>query len=103
VPQTRRSGPRHRGRPDNTTTAENTADEPRLPRARALAGLPCRGRRLVLVMVLTCPVCSGSHSHRASDVSDLYAGTVSRNCPVTGLTYVLGPVRRLKQARRTSR
>lgn len=71
-----------------------------LPSGRAYAGPPCHRRRLWLVVVLSCPICRGAHSHRSGDDRALLAGRVERACPVTGQLYRLNPVQRRREARR---
>lgn len=71
-----------------------------LPRGRAYAGPPVRGRRLWTVAVLRCPLCSAMHHHRAGDDRLLLTGRLARRCPVTGRTYQLAPVQRRREARR---
>lgn len=85
--------------PTNNNHPQRNPEPHPVPRARAYAGLPCRGRHLVLVVVLTCTWCSGTHSHRLPDTAELYRGKARRKCPVTGWNYRLSPVRRMKPAR----
>lgn len=68
--QTRRSGPRHRGRPDITfTQAQGNQTVADLPTAPALL-LPRTGRRTMDAAVVTrCPWCAGTHLHRGLDLN----------------------------------
>ena len=50
-----------------TASTTSVTDPPDLPHARAYAGPPCRGRRLWLVVVLTCPRCGTTHAHRVGE------------------------------------
>ncbi len=64
MPPTRRSGPRHRGRPDTNTRGQGNADASVLPTVRALI-LPATGRRRMdAAVVLRCEFCRRSHLHR---------------------------------------
>lgn len=99
--QTRQS-PGVGSRASSELTAASTTtvtDLPDVPHARAYAAPPCRGRSLWLVVVLTCPHCGTSHSHRVGEVARLLSNRIAKCCPVTGLPYRLGPVQRRKQAR----
>ncbi|GGR78500.1 hypothetical protein GCM10010169_23340 [Micromonospora fulviviridis] len=101
MPQTRK-GPGVGSRASSELIAASTtsvADLLELPHARAYAAPPCRGRSLWLVVVLTCPHCGTSHSHRVGEVGRLLSNRITKCCPVTGLWYRLGPVQRRKQAR----
>jgi len=80
-------------------TSVSVSELPSLPRARAIAGPPCRGRSLWAVTVATCPRCGGMHQHRAGEATRLLSGRLVRLCPVTGRPYVLGPVQRQREAR----
>lgn len=83
---------------DETTSSVTELQD--LPHARAYAGPPCRGRRLWLVVVLTCPRCGTAHAHRVGETARLFSHRVDKACPVTGLWYRLGPVQRRREARR---
>lgn len=81
-------------------TSSHATHLPELPHARAYAGPPCRGRRLWLVVVLTCPCCGTAHAHRVGETARLFSHRVDKACPVTGQWYRLGPVQRRREARR---
>ncbi len=101
MPRTRK-GPGVGSRASSELMSASTvsvADLPELPHARAYAGPPCRGRGLWAITVLTCPHCRGMHQHRSGEVARLLSNRIDKTCPVTGLTYRLGPVQRRKQAR----
>lgn len=91
-----------KGRPGESAPSHNTeASLPpgaTMPCGRAYAGPPVPGRRLWLVAVLSCPVCSAMHQHRVYESARLLAGRVVRCCPATGRPYVLSPVQRRREA-----
>lgn len=94
-------------RPANTnhlTSDDTPSHSPTsmLPAGRTYAMPPCRGRRLWLAVVLTCPWCGTGHSHRAFEAARLLAGRLVKTCPVTGRPYALAPVQRRKEARRAA-
>ena len=77
-----------------TTTNAKVAPRHDIPRARAYAGPPVRGRSLWAVTVLSCPCCRAMHQHRISELGK----QIDKACPVTGEWYRLGPIQRRREA-----
>lgn len=80
---------------DATAMVTRQAD---IPRGRAVAYPPMRGRSLWLVVSRKCPWCGSGHAHRSGMTSRLLSGRVVRVCPVWNRAYVLAPVTRGREA-----
>lgn len=79
-----------------STTVPPTDDN--LPRGRAVAYPPARGRTLWLIVARRCPWCTSGHSHRSGLTARLLSGRVAKVCPVWNRGYILAPVQRGREA-----